>query len=218
MKISYGITCCDEHKELLHLINFITPLIDEEDEIVVVYDQNRVTPQVLAILEEYKHLINSFSFDFQQNFLDNKNYLGTKCNGEYIFQIDADEIPHEVLITNLKSILEENDIDMLVIPRKNIVEGITPEHIKKWGWNVNEKGWVNWADQQKRIYKNTPDIQWTGHPVHGMVTGYKTFASLPLEEQFSIEHNKQVKRQESQNMRYSNIEKGIELKSFRKKH
>ena len=77
---------------------------------------------------------------------------------------------------------------------------------------------INWADQQKRVYKNTPDIQWTGHPVHGMVTGYKTFASLPLEEQFSIEHNKQVKRQESQNMRYSNIEKGIELKSFRKKH
>jgi hypothetical protein len=68
---------------------------------------------------------------------------------------------------------------------------------------------INWADQQKRVYKNTPDIQWTGHPVHGMVTGYKTFAILPLEEQFSIEHNKQVKKQESQNERYSNIEKGI---------
>jgi hypothetical protein len=209
MKISYGITCCDEHEELEHLITFISPLIDKEDEIVVVYDQNRATKQVLDILENYKSTVNSFPFDFQQNFLENKNYLGTKCKGEYIFQIDADEIPNEILIANLKPILQNNSVDMLVIPRKNIVEGLTPEHVQKWGWSVNENGWVNWPDQQKRVYKNSPDIQWTGHQVHGMITGYKKFAALPVEEHFSITHNKQVKRQESQNERNSNIEKTL---------
>ena len=46
-------------------------------------------------------------------------------------------------------------------------------------------------------------------PVHGMVTGYKEFASLPVEEGFSITHNKQVERQEKQNERYYNIEKTL---------
>ena len=210
MKISYGITVCDEHEELQHLIEFISPLIDEVDEIVVVYDQNRVTEKVTDVLEYYKDNIRAFPFDFKQDFLENKNYMNSKCKGDYIFQIDADEIPNKNLMVNLKPILESNPtLDMLVVPRKNLVEGLTDAHVKKWGWGVNEKGWVNWPDQQKRIYRNSPEIKWTGHQVHGMVTGYKEFASLPVEEGFSITHNKQVERQESQNNRYSNIEKTL---------
>ena len=210
MKISYGITVCDEHEEIQHLIEFISPLIDEVDEIVVVYDQNRVTEKVTDVLEYYKDNIRAFPFDFKQDFLENKNYMNSKCKGDYIFQIDADEIPNENLMINLKPILESNPtLDMLVVPRKNLVEGLTDAHIKKWGWGVNEKGWVNWPDQQKRIYRNSPEIKWTGHQVHGMVTGYKEFSFLPVEEGFSITHNKQVERQESQNNRYSNIEKTL---------
>ena len=63
MKISYGITVCDEHEELQHLIEFISPLIDEVDEIVVVYDQNRVTEKVTDVLEYYKDNIRAFPFD-----------------------------------------------------------------------------------------------------------------------------------------------------------
>jgi len=210
MKISYGITVCNEARELQHLIEFISPIIDKEDEIVIVYDDNRVTGEVLDVIDHHKDKVVAFPFDFQQNFLENKNYMNSKCTGDYIFQIDADEIPNEGLVSNLKSILESNPtLDMLVVPRKNIVEGLTEAHIKQWGWRVNEKGWVNWPDQQKRIYRNTPEIQWTGHPVHGMVTGYKEFASLPVKEEFSITHNKQVERQEKQNERYYNIEKTL---------
>ena len=152
MKISYGLTVCNEHQELLHLIEFLSPIIGKEDEIVVVYDQNRVTEQVLKILEDHKKQVRYFPFNFKQNFLENKNYLGSECKGDYIFQIDADEIPNEFLVKNLKTILNSNSVDMLVVPRKNIVKGLTQEHINAWGWNVNEKGWVNWPDQQKRIY------------------------------------------------------------------
>lgn len=206
MKISYGITVCNEHEELQHLIEFISPLIDKEDEIVVVYDQNRVTDQVLDVLNLHQNKIISFPFDFKQNFLENKNYLGSECKGDYIFQIDADEIPNKFLVKNLKIILNSNNVDMLVVPRKNLVKGLTQEHIKAWGWNINEKGWVNWPDQQKRIYKNNTKIQWSGHQVHGMVEGYDTFAILPLEEGFSITHNKTINRQVKQNERYSKIE------------
>ena len=32
--------------------------------------------------------------------------------------------------------------------------------IKCAGWNVNDKGWVNWPDYQWRIWKNKPKIKW----------------------------------------------------------
>ena len=211
MKISYGLTVCNEHEELKNLIEYLFKKIDSEDEIVVVYDQNRVTPEVLKVIEDYKAEATSYPFDFQQNFLENKNFMNSKCTGNYIFQIDADEIPESFLVENLKSILEDNPVDLLISPRKNLVKGLTQEHIQKWRWNVNEQGWVNWPDAQKRIYKNTPEIKWSGHQVHGMVEGYKTFATLPFTEEWSIIHNKTIDRQENQNERYTKIEIG-ELK------
>ena len=206
MKISYGITVCNEHKELQYLIEYLNPIIDQEDEILIVYDQNRVTEQVMEVLENHKDIIEFYPFNFQQNFLENKNFLNSKCKGDYIFQIDADEIPSKVLVQNLKLILNSNPVDVLIGPRVNLVEGLTQEHINKWRWNVNEKGWVNWPDQQKRIYKNTSQIKWSGHIVHGMISGYETFAVLPTEENFCIYHNKEIKRQEQQNDRYDKIE------------
>ena len=206
MKISYGLTVCNEHEELENLITYLTARIDDNDEIVVVYDQNRVTLEVMSVMENYKDKISSYPFNFQQNFLENKNFMNSKCTGDYIFQIDADEIPEEFLLENLKTILIDNPVDLVTTPRKNLVPGLTPEHIQRWGWNVNEKGWVNWPDTQKRIYKNNPNIKWTGHQIHGMVTGYKSFADLPLAEEWSIIHNKTITRQEQQNERYTKIE------------
>jgi len=208
MKISYGLTVCNEHEELQNLIEYLIKRIDGEDEIIVVYDQNRVTPEVLQVIEDYKEEATAYPFNFQQNFLENKNFMNSKCTGEFIFQLDADELPHEFLLANLKGLLETNDIELLITPRKNLVEGLTQDQIQKWGWNVNEQGWVNWPDAQKRIYKNTPNIQWKGHQIHGMVEGYKTYAIAPLQEQFCIIHNKKSQRQEEQNIRYEKIEKG----------
>ena len=205
MKISYGLTVCNEHKEIDNLIKYLLERIHSEDEIVVVYDQNRITPETMQVLESYEENIAYYPFNFQQNFLENKNYLNSKCTGDYIFQLDADEIPSEVLVANLKTILEANPVDLLITPRKNLVEGLTAKHIEQWGWKVTNEGWVNWPDAQKRIYKNTSDIQWKGHQVHGMVDGYKTYAALPMEEHFSIIHNKEIQRQEAQNERYAKI-------------
>ena len=207
MKLSYGLTVCDEHEEIKNLIEYLIGRIDHEDEIVVVYDSNRVTDEVLDVLNIYPSVMYH-PFNFQQNFLENKNFLNSKCTGDYIFQIDADEIPEEFLVENLKAVLEANPVDLILTPRKNLVPGLTENHIKQWGWRVTEQGWVNWPDTQKRIYRNTPDIKWSGHQVHGMVDGYKTFVSLPESEEWSIIHNKTLDRQEKQNERYYKIETG----------
>lgn len=213
MKISYGLTAWIEHEELDNLLNYLKPRIDDEDEIVIVYDQNRATPEVINVMESFKRDNYYFyPFNFQQNWLENKNYLGSKCTGDYIFQIDADELPSEFLLQNVKLILEENEVDVIVVPRINLVKGLTQEHIKQWGWRVNEKGWVNFPDPQKRIYKNSPEIQWRdpeGQPqVHGMVTGYKTIANLPFEEEFCLTHTKTISKQEYQNNVYNVVLKG----------
>jgi len=208
MKVSYGLTVCNEHEEIRNLIEYLIKRIDLEDEIVVVYDKNRVTSEVMSVLEEYETEISYHGFNFQQNFLENKNFMNSKCTGDYIFQIDADEIPEEFLVENLKAVLEANPVDLILTPRKNLVPGLTENHIKQWGWRVTEQGWVNWPDTQKRIYRNTPDIKWSGHQVHGMVDGYKTFVSLPESEEWSIIHNKTLDRQEKQNERYYKIETG----------
>tara|TARA_R110000803_G_scaffold7686_1_gene24756 strand:+ start:3603 stop:4235 length:633 start_codon:yes stop_codon:yes gene_type:complete len=210
MKISYGLTVCNEHEEIKNLIEYLIGRIDPEDEIIVVYDSNRVTDEVLDVLNIYPSVMYH-PFNFQQNFLENKNFLNSKCSGDFIFQLDADEVPHNTLIANLKTILESNPVDLLITPRKNLVEDLTQEHIQQWKWHVNEQGWVNWPDPQKRIYKNDPKIQWSGHIVHGMIEGYDTFAKLPMDERFCIIHNKTINRQESQNDRYHKIETG-ELK------
>lgn len=211
MKISYGITTWIEHEELDNLINYLNTRIDNEDEIIVVYDKNRATSEVLSVLNNFKRDNYKFyPFNFQQNWLENKNYLGSMCTGEYIFQIDSDEIPSEILLQNIKPILESNpDIDVYWVPRINIVNGLTQEHIKQWGWNVNEKLWVNFPDPQKRIYRNSPEIQWRdpeGQPqVHGMVTGYKTETQLPFTEEWSLIHTKTIQKQEYQNKTYNDV-------------
>jgi len=207
MKISYAITVCNELKEITELTNFLQSRIEEEDEIIIQYDTNGVTKEVsdfLTIFGEINKQTKIVSFPLNKDFATFKNNLKQNCSGDYIFQIDADEIPTEYLMQNLKTILESNNVDIVFVPRVNTVNGLTEAHIQGWGWRVNEKGWVNFPDYQTRIYKNTNDVEWFGK-VHERISGYNTFANFPAEERFSLYHHKQIERQEKQNNFYNNI-------------
>jgi len=203
MKISYAITVCNELEEIKRLIPFLLEHKRPEDEIVVLWDENgdlKVWEYVISIPGP-RH----FRDYFNKNFSEWKNKLSLVCEGDYIFQIDADEIPHEYLIESLPEILETNsEVEAYVVPRVNTVEGLTPEHIAKWRWHVNENGWVNWPDYQWRIYKNTPDIKWK-NKVHEVIEGYKTIAQLPAYEDLALYHPKTIERQEKQNNYYDTL-------------
>ena len=206
MTISYAITVHNELEELTKLLDFLNNNIREEDEIVVQYDEGGVTQEVLEYLNIIKkmHEINVIGFPLNKDFASYKNNLKSNCTGDYIFQIDADEIPHEVMIEYLPEVLESNPVDIIFVPRVNTVNGLTQEHIQKWRWNVNEKGWVNWPDYQTRIYKNTKDVTWM-NKVHEKITGYDTFSNFPAEEHWALYHPKQIDRQEKQNEFYETI-------------
>jgi len=207
MTISYAITVCNELEEITKLLNFLQTNITKEDEIVIQYDEESVTDEV----KEYVTLMDSMhenhkviGFPLNKDFASFRNNLKSHCSKDYIFQIDADEIPHESLVEYLPSLLDSNPVDIVFVPRVNTVEGLTDSHIQKWGWQVNEKGWVNFPDYQGRIWRNRPNIMWK-NKVHEVLTGYKEHTFLPAEEQFSFYHPKTIDRQEKQNEFYDTI-------------
>ena len=206
MKVSYAILTHNEDKELKKLLDFLIEYKDKDDEIVILddYSDNQKTIEILDfyvsaydIIYEQRHLLKDFA--------NQKNYLTRMCKGEYIINIDADEIPHKQLMINLKTILESNpSIDLYYVPRVNTVDGLTQEHINHWKWNVNEKGWVNFPDWQGRIWRNRPNIRWE-KPVHEMLVGFKEYTTLPAEKEYSFIHHKDIKKQEKQNDFYGSI-------------
>jgi hypothetical protein len=206
MKISYAITVCNELEEVKRLVNFLLSCKRTQDEIVILYDNNG-SLEVYDYVDNLDEIVNVFVVkdNFTGHFADWKNKLALLCKGDYIFQIDADELPNEELINGLPYILEVNqEVDVFLVPRVNTVEGLTQDHIYRWGWNVNDKQWVNWPDYQWRIYKNIPKITWK-NKVHEVLDGYKTMSLLPKEEEFALYHPKTIDRQEKQNDYYDTL-------------
>ena len=209
MKISYAITVCNEHKEIQKLLTFLFEHKRQEDQVVVQMDFDNATSEVVKACElweakpsgEYKLIQHKLN----KNFAQYKNNLNKNCDGDWIFQIDADEIPNQYLIEALPFILEANaDTEAYWLPRVNTVAGITDEHITKWGWRVDGEGWVNFPDWQMRLYRNDDNIYWI-KPVHEQLKGYTKFANLPAEENYCLYHPKDIGRQESQNAFYETI-------------
>jgi len=208
MKISYAITVCNEHKEIEKLLTFLFEHKRQEDQVVVQMDMN-ATKEVLNACEKWESKPHDeyslIQHSLDKNFAAYKNNLNKNCNGNWIFQIDADEIPNEYLMEALPFILEANeDTEAFWVPRVNTVAGITEGHIAKWGWKLNDEGWVNFPDWQMRIYRNKPEIYWI-KPVHEQLKGYTKFANLPPEEKFALYHPKNIGRQEKQNKFYETI-------------
>jgi hypothetical protein len=208
MKISYAITVCNELVEMQRLLPFLIANKRKQDEIVIFYDSNNGSKGVEDYLRaQSQGTFAPFRFihyHFDGHFANMKNALTEACLGDYIFQIDADEMPSFYLVQYLPILLEANDVEVLRVPRINTVKGLTQEHIQKWGWIVDNKGRVNWPDLQWRIYKRTPEIRWK-NKVHEVLEGYKTHAIIPLEEHLALEHHKDIERQEKQNELYSKL-------------
>ena len=207
MKITYAITVCNEFIEIQRLLNFLLEHKRYEDEIIVLYDQVNGDEEIETFLRAKSINLDFMWYpgNFNNHFADWKNKLTSLCSGDYIFQIDADELPNEYLIQYLPKIIQHNpDNEVYLVPRINTVNGLTNEHIQKWGWEVNDKGWVNFPDYQWRLWKNKPEIKWK-NKVHEVLEGYKTYSVLPAEPEFSLKHPKSIDRQERQNAYYSTL-------------
>ncbi len=205
MKISYGITVHNEADELNKLLETLIHKTDPEDEIVICVDgdDEKVQEVITSWVQQYgsgKDII-TYNRKLNGNFAAQKNSVIENSSGDYVFHIDADEYPNEILLQQLKQILEMNDVDLIWIPRVNTVEGFTQEDVQRWGWRISEQGWVNYPDYQARVFKRDSEIRWT-RPLHEYITGCKTYAHLPPQEELSLYHPKTKEKQERQNQFY----------------
>ena len=204
MKISYAIPVCNEYKEIEYLLKYLTKHKREQDEIVVQCDQGNTTQEVYNVLKQYPD-IKVIEFALNKDFASFKNNLKDNCSGDYIFQIDADEYPEEYLMNTIEWVINNNPkTDIFWVPRINKVEGLTQEHIDRWGWIVDNDKRVNFPDYQCRILKNVKRIKWK-NKVHEVLVGHKTESHLPANKEFCIYHLKDTKRQEQQNEFYDTI-------------
>lgn len=217
MKISYCICAHNEAVELEKLLRFLKENIRKEDEVIIQLDSTYTTEvlEVCNLFTNFNHtgdvksqeIPNSeyYVFPLNGDFASFKNELINHSSGDILFQLDADEIPHPFLMEHLPSILEDNpEIDMFAIPRENFVIGIEEAHLKKWGWSLDEKGRNCWPDLQMRIFRLNRGICWK-NKVHEVLINYKTYAALPLDEKWSLNHTKQIQRQEQQNQFYETL-------------
>lgn len=208
--ISYCITLCDEIEEIKKLIETLKLSKRSGDEILVLVDSKKATPEIYSFMEEHHRnehsIIDSFWVDeFKGDFSEWKNILVDRASKEYLFFIDADEIPNPQLLDDLSLILElNNDVDIFGLPRQNFVEGITDEYIKQVGWRKDELNRINYPDYQYRIMKRKPGIQWGGK-LHETIIGGDLKVEFPPEVIFSLLHIKTFDKQKKQNDFYSKL-------------
>jgi len=204
--ISYAILTHNETDSLQRLLDFLIKHKDENDEIVILDDFSD-DEKTKGIFDTY---VSIYDIKFEQrqllkDFANQKNYLTRMCNNSYIMNIDADELLTKFFVKNIKTVLEANPtIDLFYLPRVNTVKGLTQEHINKWGWGVDENGWVNFPDYQSRLYRKRPNILWE-KPVHETIVGYKEYTYLPAEKGWAMIHDKEIDKQEKQNEFYVSI-------------
>lgn len=221
MKVSFAITCRDEVKEVNELLSKLYRFLAEEIEPIYDYEfvflQDGSDPNMIQMLSEWcigdkKEQIRWQMHDLKDDFGTHKNILNSYCTGDYIFQIDADEYPSAILVACLGSLFFQNpNIDLMWVPRINTVDGLTPEHIKKWGWRVErlkdaDMDVINFPDYQSRIYRNDPKIKWV-NKVHEHIEGANKFTKLPAEMIWALFHPKTIQKQEQQNAKYMMMER-----------
>lgn len=211
MKISYLITCHNETTTLYNLLSRINGFIgDNDDEVIIVTDNpTKETSDILYNWTSVASRICCFEHNLDRNYSEHKNWGALKCSGDYIFQIDGDELPTETLLENFKDILKLNpDIEAFWIPRINDFKGVNDTHAKQWGWRLTESSTykrliVNWPDYQCRLFLNKPDrIKWFGR-LHERIVGNTNYVYFPAEEDLALYHDKTIEKQIDTNLRYN---------------
>lgn len=199
MSLSYVIGVCTEHTELENLLKFLDEVRMPQEETVVVVDSGKVTPEVRDVIVRYPW-VKSFDREFQGDFAEHKNYFSQIVSNEYIFNIDADEIPQEFLVHAVRQLIGKHDL--IAVPRINICPGYTQNFLKKHKFSCNEAGFINWPDYQGRVYHK--NLKWSGK-VHEKIEGAQRPIGIKADPKFALWHVKTTTRQNKQNEMYDLI-------------
>jgi hypothetical protein len=198
--ISYAITGWNEHREIDRLLHQLKSVLKPNDEIVVQVDTT-VTNELKEVIKS--HGLTAHVFPLNNNFISFKNNLNKLCTKDYIFQIDGDEFLSDELLRDIDVLIRiHNNIDCLKLPRINTLvdESILEDYINELAWKNDKSSWINYPDEQTRLFKNNSNIVWGGDIIHTYLIGFDTVKTL--DKGYDIIHVKSFKRQNYQNNFY----------------
>jgi glycosyltransferase involved in cell wall biosynthesis len=209
-KVSYLVTCSTETDTLERLLTRIVSILGD-DQLLILQDESSKSEDTDEIIKIYfdDHRVGLYAHPLNKDYGGHKNYGIEKCKGDWIFQIDGDEMPPESLLgENLHALIDSNpSIEAYAMPRINAWHGLTPEHAKQWGWGLDMSPTYGrlraaWPDYQWRLFKNAPHIRFQKR-LHERIEGFKSYAGLPTEEEWALYHDKTIETQVKTNLRYN---------------
>lgn len=206
IRISYGITVCNEAEELRRLLDLILREKGKRDEVIVLQDVTIEDQAVNDIISSYGDKIVLRKALLNKDFSSFKNSLIEVATGDYLFQLDADEIPQHTLLHKIKGLLRKKyKYDCFLIPRINRVNGITDNHLEKWKWMMDTEDRINFPDYQTRLFKLNGKIKWM-NAVHEELVGFERKYHLSIKDDtFCLLHIKSIDKQIIQNDFYKEL-------------
>jgi glycosyltransferase involved in cell wall biosynthesis len=203
MFLSYLVTCHNETSSLDKLLSKLVQNKKDNHEIVLLDDYSD-NPESLEIIQKYKEKTSFHQHKLDRNYGAHKNYGIEQCKGTWIFQLDGDEYPTDLLLENIDVVLESNvDNEVLWLPRLNYFTGVTELDVKTWGWNYQD-GMINYPDYQSRIYRNLSHIRYQRR-LHEKVEGFKSYTFVPPQKDYAIVHEKTIEKQRQTNLNYNKM-------------
>jgi glycosyltransferase involved in cell wall biosynthesis len=203
MFLSYLVTCHNETSSLDKLLSKLVQNRKDNHEIVLLDDYSD-NPETLDIIQKYKEQTSFHQHRLDRNYGAHKNYGIEQCKGNWIFQLDGDEYPTDLLLENIDAVLESNNNnEVLWLPRLNYFAGVTELDVKTWGWNYQD-GMINYPDYQSRIYRNLSHIRYQRR-LHEKVEGFKTYTFVPPQKDYAIVHEKTIEKQRQTNLNYNKM-------------
>lgn len=147
MKLTQCLIVKDEEKNLPRALNWGKGLFDEV--IVVDTGSKDTTPELAKKLGA-----KVIHYKWKQDFSAARNFAISKCTGDWIFFLDADEYFLESDVSLLRPLIEKID------KQYDMVNG------EKHFYNAVEMPWVNMSNgsvsRQTRIFRNDPHLRYTG--------------------------------------------------------
>lgn len=143
MKISVLICTHNEGNYIRQLLSKLVDFTSHDKsgviwEVVVIDDfsSDAETRKILDV--EFNSYITLHSHALNNHYANHKNFANDKCTGDWILNLDADELITDDFLGFIPLLIDNNPtVDAYAIPRLNTVDGLTLDHVRKWGWVIS---------------------------------------------------------------------------------
>jgi hypothetical protein len=197
MPISYTVVVQDELNDVKRLHHTIGVCKKPQDESIAVHlyrEDHEMNDPVHVEIKEY--LMNNFdtycNYKNDNDITHLKNYVCDLATKDYVFLLDANEfLTAQTLALWNNVIKNEPEYDIFWTPRVNIDDTMSQkEKEERYGLKLNERGWINWPDNQPRIIRKSAGLIWEQHEQGIRIKGAKKSGSLTPDPRLATVNHK----------------------------